>query len=387
MAEKIKSSIISYFMAFFFFYFSMGILVSILSVYLADIGMKSTQISVITSATAIFTVFTQTDLGILADKYQKTKMVAICVMLIAGICGALICRSTSVIILFFLNGIAQAFIIGTVPLLDSLTMNSGYVYGYVRIGGSVGYAVAAQIAGILYDKLPSWVVFAVYALATVLTVFFISRMREIQYKTKEKAGLSSFKVICVLLKNRAYVVFLGVYFILLGLHYANIAYMPLLIREMGGVATNTGTVLLLQTLFEIPVFLYAEKMIRKVSFRTLLVFVCVVMTIRMFWYASYPNLNIMTAVFFFQGLTTGVFYALTVKLVAKVVQKEYTNTALALGSMIGKGAGALVFQLAGGYIGEAAGFGRLYFYLGIFGCISIVIALFYKENNMEVQHE
>lgn len=370
---------VTYFMAFFCFYFSMGVLVSILSVYLADEGLKSTQISVVTSATAIFTVLTQTSIGMLADRIRRTKLVAMGVMLIAGICGSLICQTGTVFLLFLLNGIAQSFIIGTVPLLDTLTIHSGYTYGAVRIGGSVGYAVAAQVAGILYDRFPPEAAFVVYGLAALLTVFFISGMKEVKYDSKPKEAESGRNVIGKLLHNRAYVVFLIVYFIVLGLHYANIAYMPLLIREMGGVSTNTGTVLLLQTLFEIPVFLGAEKIIKKVSFRSLLVFVSAVMAIRMFWYASYPDIKWMTAVFFFQGLTTGVFYALTVKLVARIIAKEYVNTALALGSMIGKGIGALFFQLMGGVIGELYGFGKLYLILGIFGCISVIASLFYKE--------
>ena len=366
-------------MAFFCFYFSMGVLVSILSVYLADEGLKSTQISVVTSATAIFTVLTQTSIGMLADRIRRTKLAAMGVMLIAGICGSLICQTGTVFLLFLLNGIAQSFIIGTVPLLDTLTIHSGYTYGAVRIGGSVGYAVAAQVAGILYDRFPPEAAFAVYGLAALLTVFFIHGMKEVKYDSKPKEAESGRRVIERLLHNRAYVVFLIVYFIVLGLHYANIAYMPLLIREMGGVSTNTGTVLLLQTLFEIPVFLGAEKIIKKVSFRSLLVFVSAVMAIRMFWYSSYPDIKWMTAVFFFQGLTTGVFYALTVKLVARIIAKEYVNTALALGSMIGKGIGALFFQLMGGVIGELYGFGTLYLILGIFGCISVIASLFYKE--------
>jgi MFS family permease len=94
-----------------------------------------------------------------------------------------------------------------------------------------------------------------------------------------------------------------------------------------------------------------------------------------------PGTTLIIAMFFFQALTTCLFFVVSIKLVLHIIDVSYVNTALSLGSMIGRGLGALTFQLVGGQLIERFGVNTLYQFLGVIGIIGIVLALCFPVGN------
>ena len=72
-----KGSYIYYALGNGMFYFSWAMFSCIISVYLAGINCSATEISLITSAAALFAMATQPITGFLADKFKSPKLVAI----------------------------------------------------------------------------------------------------------------------------------------------------------------------------------------------------------------------------------------------------------------------------------------------------------------------
>lgn len=392
---------VPYALLFALFYYGMGTFVSVLTLYLADEGLSTTDIGLVTSSTALFTIALQPLVGYVADAVGSTRGSALACLLVILAGGVGVALGRAVPVLFVANGIAQALIIASVPLLDNLAVHSGHPYGHIRAAGSAGYAVGVQVSGILYEHVSSLAAFVAFFVATGLAVVCLLRVRDVDSRVAEGPGAAGDVVEAAgdgpsgvrdkgetglaptlrdLCGNGKYLLFLVISFIFLGLHYANIAYMPLLVVAVGGGATSLGSMLLAQSLFEMLVVYASPWLSGRLSDRALLALSAAVMAARMLWYATMPSAAALLATFFFQGLTVGIFYVLTVRIVSSVVSETHVNTALAVASVTGKGLGALAFQLAGSQVLAAWGFGALYLCLGVAGMACVALCLgFGKE--------
>lgn len=370
----------------FFYYYAMGVFLSILALYLLGKGIKTTDIAFIISATAIFTILVQPLIGIISDKLQRVKSVIAISMVTTVLTGLGIIYFDHVIWLFILNGLTQSLIIGIMPLYDNLAANTSFSYGSIRFWGSIGFAVSVQVTGLVYDRVSHDGVFVMFALSAVLCVLTLLPLKDIQYKRKgsKQTFSQGIKTFGILMHNPAFILFLVLSFIILGMHYCNIAYMPLLVQSVGGAGTQVGAILLFQTLFEIPVLLYCDKIIEKLSFRYCLLMICALMAFRFFWYSTQPSASAMTMMFFFQALSTCLFFVVSIKVVVYMIDASLVNTALAMGSMLGKGIGALTFQLVGGQMLSIFGISFLYQFLGIIAIIGFLLSWHFKPASEHV---
>ena len=81
-----------------------------------------------------------------------------------------------------------------------------------------------------------------------------------------------------------------------------------------------------------------------------MIFAIIVSMINFAWYASLPTVEYIIYVFVFKGFSTVLFTMITVRLVLVLVKEEYVSTAYGIQAMLGKGLGAMAFQLIGGRI-------------------------------------
>ena len=313
-----KGSYIYYALGNGMFYFSWAMFSCIISVYLAGINCSATEISLITSAAALFAMATQPITGFLADKFKSPKLVAIITGALTIIFGLLFASTKSFIFLFLLNGFTQGCLNGITALTDRLATASPYPFGAIRVWGSILYAIAAQVSGIVYDYISPTANFYIFA-----------------------AGLWH---------NIPFKIFMLIYILFQGPSSAQMVYLPLVIKGLGGTTTIVGTTLLFSTLSEIPAVLFSDRYMKKISYKALMIFACVLSIIRFVWYSTCPAPYLIMSVFFFQGLTTIVFILVAVRIILDLVDEQYVNSAYGISSMLAKGFSALIFQIIGGRV-------------------------------------
>lgn len=346
-----KGSYLYYALGNGMFYFSWAMFACIISVYLAGINCSATEISLITSAAALFAMATQPITGFLADKFRSPKKVAIITGILTIIFGLLFAYTKSFVFLFLLNGFTQGCLNGITALTDRLATAAPYPFGTIRVWGSLLYAIAAQISGIVYDYVSPLANFYIFAAGLVIMIFSFYMMYDakpiVVNKTKK---VTTKEVITHLWKNKSFKIFLLIFILFQGPSSAQSVYLPLVIKGLGGTTTIVGTTLLLSTLSEIPAVLFSDRYMKKVSYKTLMIFACLLSIIRFVWYATCPNPYLIMSVFFFQGLTTIIFILVSVKIVLDLVEEEYVNSAYGISSMLAKGFSALIFQFVAGII-------------------------------------
>ena len=134
-----------------FFYLGYGAFTVVLSMYCQDIGMSASQIAYIVSFAPLLSIATQPFFGYLADKWQSPRKVSILLSFANMLCMFIFAISRNFWILLLSSGLAVSFMNAVTPLTDRIGVSSPYQFGKIRLWGSVGYAIMAQVSGLLYQ--------------------------------------------------------------------------------------------------------------------------------------------------------------------------------------------------------------------------------------------
>lgn len=387
-----KGSYLYYAMANGMFYYSWGTFACIISVYLAGVGCSATEISLITSAAPLFAMVSQPVCGMLADKLKSPKLVGIICLILCVICGMLFAYSHHFVFLFLFNGLTQGCLNGTTALSDRLATGSQYPFGTIRVWGSILYAVACQVAGLVYDYVSPMANYYIFAVAVGLTIIGFLNMNDVKPVEKENVEKFTLKELFhSLFTNKAFVMFVIIYILFQGPISANSVYMPLLIKELGGTTSMVGTTLFLSTMFELPAVLFSDKIMRKISYKYLMIFAGGLSVIRFVWYATCPDPSLIMYMFFFQGLTSIIFILIAVRIIMDIVDERFVNSAYGISSMLAKGLSALIFQMVSGnmidVIGGVQAYSRVYIVYAIVIFISTLIACRFQMPDHKLKHQ
>lgn len=379
-----KGSYFRYALANGMFYFSLGMFISIISVILAGKGASATQISLITSAAAFFSMIFQPVTGFLADKFHSPQKVGIVTLTLAVVSGLFFGYTKSFIFLFLMNGFTQGFLNGTVALSDRLAVASRYPYGSIRVWGSICFAIAAQLAGFVYDNAGAMMIYYIFALSISLTIFGFLGMHDIVPRaTGHHEKVTTKEVLGALIKNKRYLLFTLILFMFQGSFMAQFTYMPLFIQELGGTTTIVGTTLFLSVLSEIPMILFSDRVFSRFSYRQMMIFACVVTIIRYVWYASLPSPFMIMAVFFFQGLTIIVMVLISVRIIVEIVDERYVNSAYGISAMLARGLSPLLFMVGSGKLLDSfaglQGFQLMYYLVAGAAGVALLLSFLFKE--------
>lgn len=375
-----KGSYFYYALANGMFYFSWGMFASIISVYLASIGCSATDISLITSSSAMFAIVTQPLMGFLADKFRSPQKVSI----VCGICaigfGIAFAFSKSLFFLFLLNGATQGFLNGITALSDRLATASPYPFGTIRVWGSILYAVACQISGVVFEVVSPRANYLIFVIGMILMLIGFIGMNDAKPKmtTNTQEKISTKEMLKILWGNSSFKMFLIIYILFWGASGAQGIYLPLFIQSLGGTTAMIGTTLLFSTLSELPMVLFSDKIMKKFSYKQMLIFACVMSLIRFGWYSTNPNPTYLMYAFFFQGTTTIVFIMVAVRITVDLIDEKYVNSAYGISNMLAKGVAVVVFQIISGQIVDRLGYSFMYYFFMIFMVIALILSLKFK---------
>lgn len=371
-----------------FFYLGYGAFTVILSMYCQDIGMSATQIAYIVSFSPLLSIITQPAFGYLADKWKSPRKVSILLMAITILTMFIFAISHNFWILLLSSGIAISFMNAITPLTDRIGVSSPYQFGKIRLWGSLGYAVMAQVSGMLYQYISPFSNFMAGILGAILTIiciYFVNdpKLQEVE-KVVDMRPLSTKNIVLELIHNRPFIIFMIITFFFWGACSTNFNYLSIFIRSQGGTASQVGTYQLCATLFEIPMILITDYIIKKISFRNIMLFAVSISVINFAWYATLPSVNQIIFVFIFKGFSTVLFTMITVRLVMLLVKEEYVSTAYGIQCMLGKGFGAMIFQLFGGQIIDNIGMSAFYLFLCVGTIIALIFVLLFKLPKREI---
>lgn len=162
----------------FFFYFAFACYNAMLALYLSDIHFNAQQISLITSSAPLCSIFAQPYLGTLADRFRSPRKVSLVALFITVVMNMIFMFSHQLIILLITSATILALFNAVTPLTDRIGVSSPYDFGKIRLWGSVGYAISAQLCGLVYDVIAPISIFVIFLFGTITVLICILRVND-----------------------------------------------------------------------------------------------------------------------------------------------------------------------------------------------------------------
>ena len=387
---RFKGSYLSYVLIYFFTYFAMSCFVSVLSVYLTNIGKTGTEMSFIVSASGIFSFAALPVVGYLCDRTGKSRLISGVLLIAMGVMAVVFSLCREVWALFLLDGLLLACMNTTMPVSERLAAATKFRYGVLRIWGTVGFAAGAQAAGVAIQYFPPVVMFVLIFVSSLIAATgylgaedpIVSKdaegeNSEPEQQKEKKAPLSSF------LKNGQFLLYLLIAFLFYAASGVNFNYAAYLLDSLGVDTGAVGTVIAVSTLVEMPLILFSHKFMDRFSGKTLLLISCGLNVLQFLCYGLTRSAWAVIAVMvLIKALAATLFMMLILKIVRNLVAPELTTTGLSIANSA-TNLSVIIMQNIGGRILDSAGIQILYLVLaGITAC-ALLLTCFLRVENKE----
>jgi PPP family 3-phenylpropionic acid transporter len=333
--------------------------------YYQSLGFTGMQIGLLTSITPLITFFSTPLWTGFADATRRHRLImslAILVGVITLFVFPLLNAFVSVLLIAILLNI---FVAPVTSFADSATMfmlaDEKEMYGRIRLGGTIGYGLAAPIAGMLVQDYG--LKFAFWGCATMLLLGFIVSQKLVYGQLK--ADNPARGRVRTLLANPRWLLFLTVAFAGgLALAALNNYFFPYM-KELGATEATMGLALTIGTITEIPVLFFGNQLIKRLRSYGLLMVTMVVTGIRLLLFATSTTPGLVLFIQLLNGLTFPAMWMAGVSYADENAPAGLKTTAQGL-------FGAMVFGFgtaAGGFIGgpllESMGGRTLYLVFGV----------------------
>ncbi len=257
-----------------------------------------------------------------------------------------------------------------------------YLYGRVRMGGTLGWGLVAPLAGILIAKNGlSWA-FWIYSLCMFIALLISQNF----FYTEQKEQSSFLRGVQSLFTNRPLMLFLFMAFIC-GTAFATINnYLFAYMYQLQIDESKMGYVLTVATVAELPVLFFADRLLIRFKPRGLLILSMAATGLRLILLALF---NTLPGILFFQlinGLTFPALWVAGVSYANENAPAGLSATAQAVfGTMI-FGFGAATGGFLGGILLEKLGGQMMYATFGAMVLVMLAVYVF-AEPRISIQHE
>jgi PPP family 3-phenylpropionic acid transporter len=338
--------------------------------YYQGLAFSGAQIGVLTGITPLIT-FVCTPLWTgLADATRRHQPIMNLAMLVGGMALFLFPLLHAFLPVFLIAVVLYVFLAPVTPFVDSATLfmlaDEKEMYSRVRLGGTIGYGLAAPIAGMLVQDHGLRVAF--WGCATLIFLGLVASQKLIYGQLE--AHSSAAGAARTLLSNPRWLPFLIVAFVGgAGLAAFNNYFFPYM-KELGANESTMGLALTVGTLSEIPILFFGNRLIKRLKPYGLLMLSMVVTGLRMLLFAVCRTPSAVLSIQLLNGLSFAAFWVAGVSYAGKIAPAGMNTTAQGLFGATVMGFGMAVGGLTGGPLLTSMGGRGLY---AIFGAAVLAI--------------
>jgi MFS family permease len=274
-------------------------------------------------------------------------------------------------------------------LSDSATMTmlgeQRAMYGRIRLGGTIGWGLFAQIAGFLLALYGLDILFYVFSAVMLLNLFVSQKFSfGVPEERNENSG-----TMAMLLKSRRWIVFLASSF-LGGIGAFSVAsYLSPYLQELGADGRQIGFAFLIATLTEFPAFFFGNLLVRRFTAHGLFVISLVLLGIRSLMFGVVNNLFVAIAIMGVGGMVFPAMWLAGVAYADENAPAGMKSTAQGLFGSMTFGFGAAFSGFVGGLLLESIGGRGMFLVFGIVILVGLAIIegmkLMIPEPKEEVQ--
>ena len=370
-----KNSYLSYFLMYNFYYLSWALFSALISVYLMDRGFKASDVSLVVSASFLTSMITQPIIGNWNDEFDIKKVNAILFVIVA-IGGIVFMVSNSLFMIAVSYSVVLMMINGVNPVMEKIATASPYQYGKIRIWGTIGYALGAQFAGILYDLVAPQAIFIVFVLTMILCIIGLVGTEP---DIKKEAAKENEKVkTMTLFKNKKFVYYLAICAIFYGVTNMSNTFVPSMLTDKGLDVDVTSTILSIAVFCEAPLVLFSNRFMDKIANKTLLIISISMVCLQCAVYGFNLPLIFIVLITFLAKHPSGMLYIMiNLKVINTLIDENQQITALAYVATL-KNLVAIIFQNVAGNILDVTTYSNLYLICFGWMLVALILVIFFK---------
>lgn len=329
------------------YYASIACFMPYIVLYYRQCGFSGGQIGLLTAISPLIGILATPTLTGFADASRRYRLV-LSLALGSGAVIAIIFPTVKTLLPMILLISCYAFFASpTTSLADNATMSmlgeEKEKYGRIRLGGTIGWAIAATVAGVLIERYGLKISFLctgglLFLSLIVSQGFVFSQPGE---KVSIRAGMRT------LLTSRSWVIFMAIALVA-GIGFATLTNYFTLYMEQAGISKSwMGIAMTLATISELPLMFFSNRLLRRFKARGLLMLAVACFGIRLLLYAATSNLVVILLFQLINGLTFPVF-------MVGAVSYAYDNAPPGMGASAQGVMGAMIFgfgSASGGLLG------------------------------------
>jgi PPP family 3-phenylpropionic acid transporter len=365
----------------FTFYFLLFAAIAFVSpfmvLYYQGLGFTGTQIGLLTGIVPLLTLFSAPLWTGIADATHQHRLLMSLAILLWMITALVFPFLNAFVPVLLIAVLLYMFVAPIPPFADSATMSmladEKEMYSRIRLGGTIGYGVAAPIAGLLIQN--HGLRFAFWGSAFVLLLGFIVSQRFV-YGQLEADNPARGRV-RTLLTNPRWLLFLVVAFAGGAGFAAFNNYLFPYMKELGASESMMGLALTIGTISEIPTLFFGNRLIKRLKSYGLLMLSMVVIGLRMLLFAASATPSLVLFIQLLNGLTFPAMWVAGVSYADENAPAGMRTTAQGLFSAMVSGFGMAVGGFAGGPLLESIGGRGLYsvFGVAVLAIVAIVVLI------------
>jgi PPP family 3-phenylpropionic acid transporter len=341
--------------------------------YYQDAGFSGAEIGVLTGITPLVTLFSAPLWTSLADATRRHRLIMSLALLIGAI---------GIFVFPFLKAFAPILLLAVLfnavfapvsSLADSATLHmladKKEMYGRIRVGGTIGFGLAAPLAGSLVQRYGLPIAF--WGCAVLLLMALIVSQKFVY--SQSKASESTRGGMRALLMNRRWRLFL-LLALAGGLAAAGVNnYLFSYLKELGANESTMGLALTIGTLAEVPVLFFGNRLIQRFKAYGLLVLALVITGARLLLFAVAGTPELVLLFQLLNGLTFPAMWLAGVAYAHENAPAGLSATAQGLFGAMVFGFGTAVGGLLGGPLLVSTGGRGLYLVFGVVVLITVAI--------------
>ncbi|UCF60433.1 MAG: MFS transporter [Anaerolineaceae bacterium] len=359
---------------FNFFWFACGAcVVPFFVLFYQELGFTGTQIGLLTGITPLITSFSAPFWTGLADAKRRHRLIMNLALLIGAISIVIFPLLKAFLLILIIVIVLNFFLAPVQPFADSATMfmlaDEKEMYGRIRLGGTIGYGLAASIAGMVVENYGLRLAFLGSA-CLMLLAFIISQ--KLVYGQKE-AGDPVEGSVRTLLMDPRWLLFLTVAFVGgLTMAATNNYFFPYM-KELGVTESTMGLALMIGTAVEIPVLFWGNRFLKLFKSYRLFMLAMVLTGVRFLLFAVSGTPNAVLFVQLLNGLNFPIMWVAGVSYANENAPAGMSTTALGLFTAMVFGFGNAVGGFMGGLLLERIGGSGIFLVYGVI--VFIVLAV------------
>lgn len=364
----------------FLLFAAMAFALPFLVLYYQSLDFTGAQIGIVTGLAPLVTMVSAPFWTGVADKTRRHRLIMGAAILVGAAILAVVPWFSAFAPVMLLVILYNAFNAPISSFTDSATMfmlaDKKELYGRIRLGGTLGFGVAASVAGLFVQN--NGLKYAFWGGAVLLSLAFLVSQKLVFGQSK--TGASMKQGVRVLLVDRSWFLFLTL--ALAGgfaLAATNTYLFPYL-KELGATESIMGLALTLGTLSEIPVLFFGHRLLQRFKPNGLFLLALTVTGLRLILFAAAPIPGFVLLLQLLNGLTFPAMWVAGVAYADQNAPPGMRTTAQGLFNAMVFGLGLAVGGFIGGPILESWGGHALYLIFGAVVLITVAgVALLQKR--------